>query len=1501
MHRSSRVSRVRVAVLTAAATLLATALGGLPAAAPASADDPTDKFTAGVEKALTSHKTADFWVRFGDTADLSAASRIKDWDQRGLAVYDTLRKTARTSQADVVKTLTTANVDFEPYWITNAILVHGGDLSLATSLASSSEVQQIRETTTYPLEKPVKMTPDTSTGMGTHQVEWGIAAINADDVWAEGITGSGITVASIDTGVDIDHPALRSKYRGLQPDGSLDNDYNFFDSSDSCGPAGDPCDVDGHGSHTMGTMLGSDGSNQIGVAPDAHWIEANGCATCADADLISSGQWMLAPTRVDGSDPDPTKRPNIINNSWGSRTPSNDPFMEDVIAAWEAAGIWGQWSNGNSGPACATSGSPGSRTLTYSSGAFDSSGRIASFSGRGSGQDGTIKPNISAPGVAVRSSLPGGGYGLGDGTSMASPHVAGAVALLWSAAPTLVGDIAGTRALLDETATDVSDLTCGGTADDNNVWGEGKLDALALVEAAPTDGAGHLTGTVTSGGNPISGASVAIAGPTNRTVTTGEDGTYDVVVSAGDYTVTVTAFGYLTGTQSATVPDQGTATLDFALEAAPTHTVSGTVTMADDGSPVAGAAVVLSAPLPAATTAADGTFTIPDVPEGSYTLRVLAGSCVEPFSTDLVVDGNESVPIGLDQKFDDYGYYCTVGDAGLATGTTKLSLTGDDAAAAVPLPFSFPFYGQTYTTAYLATNGHVNFLASNTAYANGHLPNAATPNAAIYPFWDDLNVDASAGVYTASTTVAGEQAFVIEYRNVRLYSDADARTSFSVTLLKGGGVILGYGAQTDGKPELTGTSATIGIENAAGTIGSEYSYNAEAVHPGMSIAYDLPPQGTVTGTVTDFNDGLPIADVTVTATPDDGGPAKTVKTAADGSYSLLLFLGDYTVTVAPPNYVAKSKAVSLTTDGQVVRFSPALKTGIATIDPTSFEWLVDNNDQRTATFTITNTGSAPLDVSLAEINRSSTGQVGAPALSAGNAADGFTANDAAQLTGQAAGSVAEAQKGIAALESAAAAVDENARSAKGLYSSAQKSIQRSITPDAVGDVLASWATNTNVPWGVGVDGDVWISDAELVKNIRYTPTGGRVAEHPATWGGTWSGDLAYDSLLGEMCQVNVGGDNGIVCFSESTGAKTRVLTGSGWSGVSQRGLAYNPTDDVFYIGGWNEGIIYTVAGTSHANPGATLAQCQPAEGGIAGLGYNPTSGTIWMVPSVESNTMFYQLSPADCSTLRTVAFPGTGDFPGSGMEVDESGNIWAADQVDGKAYLVDVGDPRVSDVPWLTESPTTARIAVGKSKTFTVNVNSALTTPGVHVGNIAVSTGAGRIGSVSIPVTLVVSAYSVGVDAGGTAAFRGSDLFDWSADQKYQAGSWGWSGQRADVETTTHAIGGTVDDPIFQSRRTGAFTYTFDNVPAGTYAIDLGFAEFKATPRERTRVFDVLVDGAYQLIEEDPAADVGGFYADQHQLVVEHTGGPLTVELRNRRSYDYPILNALKVQERPDL
>ncbi|MEU4195774.1 S8 family serine peptidase [Kribbella sp. NPDC026611] len=560
----------------------------------------------------------DFWVRLAPKADLTAASRITDWTERGTAVANALRQTATESQAKVRAELDAQHVKYQSFWGTNAIRVEGGSLTLAQNLAAHTEVEGLYA----PMQVEVpKVTPGQQE-KEIQAVEWGVANIKANQVWSQyGDKGEGIVVASIDTGVQYDHPALVNQYRGNLGNGTFDHNYNWFDAAGTSPNA--PSDGNGHGTHTMGTMVGDDGAgNQIGVAPGVKWIAANGCCP-SDAALISSGQWMLQPTNLAGQNPDASKRPNVINNSWGSQLPSSDPFMEDITTAWTASGIFGAFANGNSGElGCNSSGSPGSLTSNYSAGAYDINNNIASFSGRGVGQNGTIKPNISAPGVNVRSSLPGNTYGAFNGTSMATPHLTATVALLWSASPSLKGDVAATRALLNQTAVDTANDQCGGTAENNNVFGQGRLDALALVAAAPIGDTGTLTGTVTAatGGAPLAGASVTVktAGQPDKVLTTGSNGSFSSVLPAGSYDLTVASFGYQTQTATVTVTTGQSTTKNFALASSPQVSVGGTVSDGSGHGWPLYAKVSVEGP--------GGVFDYTTPSNGRYSLKVPAGA-----------------------------------------------------------------------------------------------------------------------------------------------------------------------------------------------------------------------------------------------------------------------------------------------------------------------------------------------------------------------------------------------------------------------------------------------------------------------------------------------------------------------------------------------------------------------------------------------------------------------------------------------------------------------------------------------------------------------------------------------------------------------------------------------------------------------------------------------------------------------------------------------------------
>jgi hypothetical protein len=321
-----------------------------------------------------------------------------------------------------------------------------------------------------------------------------------------------VVVGGQDTGYQWDHPALKNQYRGWSGS-SANHNYNWHDAihsgGGSCGANSPyPCDDYGHGTHTMGTMVGDDGgSNQIGVAPSARWI---GCRNMdqgngTPATYSECFQWFIAPTDLNGQNPDPSKAPDVINNSWGCPASEGctDPnALKTVVENARAAGIEVVASAGNSGSGCSSvSDPPAIYAAAFSVGATDSSDTIASYSSRGPvTADGSnrMKPEVSAPGVSIRSSTFDGGYGIKGGTSMAGPHVAGWMALMMSARPDWVGQLTLLETLAERSAVPrtIGTQTCGGvpgTQVPNNTYGWGRVDALAgLNSDADGDGTSNL-------------------------------------------------------------------------------------------------------------------------------------------------------------------------------------------------------------------------------------------------------------------------------------------------------------------------------------------------------------------------------------------------------------------------------------------------------------------------------------------------------------------------------------------------------------------------------------------------------------------------------------------------------------------------------------------------------------------------------------------------------------------------------------------------------------------------------------------------------------------------------------------------------------------------------------------------------------------------------------------------------------------------------------------------
>ncbi|MGC9335071.1 MAG: S8 family serine peptidase, partial [Anaerolineae bacterium] len=444
-----------------------------------------------------------FLIFLGEQADLAPAAEIADPAERRTWVYGVLVDTAQRTQGPLWAELDRLGVHYRPHYVVNAVEVLGRP-GLRRRFARWPEVEYVLfQPGVRPYAHSSRISAQDAPGPGS--VEWNVREVGADRAWAMGYTGQSIVVGGADSGIDWEHPALKEAYLGWDA-GQVNHNHHWYDAWDG---RSEPWDDNGHGTHTIGTVLGRDGENQVGLAPGAKWI---GCRNMRQGlgnpgSYLTCMEFLLAPFPLDGDpfvDGDPVQGADVVNNSWGcpDMEGCQPDTLQQAVENLRAAGQMMVVSAGNSGPACGTvQDPPATYDAVFSVGAIDRNDRIASFSSRGPVEVGDnssmLKPDIVAPGIEVRSAVPEG-YANLPGTSMAGPHVTGAVALLWSAVPELIGDLERTEALLADTAQRLTpDATCPGGQQDlttvcacgqapgavpNNVYGWGQVDVWAALE-----------------------------------------------------------------------------------------------------------------------------------------------------------------------------------------------------------------------------------------------------------------------------------------------------------------------------------------------------------------------------------------------------------------------------------------------------------------------------------------------------------------------------------------------------------------------------------------------------------------------------------------------------------------------------------------------------------------------------------------------------------------------------------------------------------------------------------------------------------------------------------------------------------------------------------------------------------------------------------------------------------------------------------------------------------
>ncbi|MGD8451313.1 MAG: S8 family serine peptidase [Phycisphaerae bacterium] len=724
-----------------------------------------------------------------------------------------------------------------PFWILNSVVVEATP-DVIRELALRPDVAMVYSNHMFSLPTPEK---SDGTARTSRDITPGLQAVNAPMAWAENIDGDGVLVATIDTGVDGDHPALANRWAGLLPQYAGHPDWAWMWRS---GSANDDFPVDGdyHGTHTMGTICGGAPGEQIGVAPGATWIAA-GIPDLETEYILEAFQWLMDP---DGDPSTSWDVPRVCSNSWsGSYLYGCRDVFNTSINACEAAGVLVVFSAGNDGDhGTETIGSPANNAMddysTLAIGAVDATDYSYPWPRAGSSSMGpsyctpdgsaAIKPDLAAPGVKVWSAAPGGDYQFLSGTSMATPHVAGAFALMFQANPEL--GIEDAKQILYDTARDL------GTTGKDNEYGWGMIDAYAAVNLA------------------MELLDPAAPYVRNKTwfVTANEVGTLDLPVRDYDHrpddlTVEILSLptdGVLrdVGNGSAitssdlpyTLVNHGVS-VEYEPETGYHGTTEFTFWATDGGTP----------------------------PEGGYsevaTITVLVRFLSPRITQDIVLpDARAGVPYTPLQIASQYGepplaWKVNMAGNGWALREENLGeclyrpvgqpmgWQGDEQTWVYYFPsdFVFPFAGTTFVGVVVAANGYLDF-ANTVSDPYNDIDTLLESETRIAPLWADLRTDLGGDIFI-DESVAGQ--ITIRWVGERWHYGEPVE--FSCTLFSDGHMRFDYG------PGNTGFSPTVGYYRHRSTYNelTTLTYaNSLDYRPLLSIprGMSISPDGVLGGT-----------------------------------------------------------------------------------------------------------------------------------------------------------------------------------------------------------------------------------------------------------------------------------------------------------------------------------------------------------------------------------------------------------------------------------------------------------------------------------------------------------------------------------------------------------------------------------------------------------------------------------------------------------------------------